>query len=45
LKALATMNAASREEVIAALAFAREGSRWAPWLDAVIATVRRAETP
>lgn len=29
----------SREEVLAALGYARDGSRWAPWIDAVIATV------
>jgi hypothetical protein len=29
------------DEVLASLEFARDGSRWAPWLDAVIATVRR----
>ena len=28
-----------REEVLAALGYARDGSRWAPWIDAVIATV------
>ncbi len=40
LKALATMNAASREEVLAALGYARDGSRWAPWIEAVEATVK-----
>lgn len=30
--------------VLAALAFAREGSRWAPWIAAVEATVRSART-
>ena len=33
---------ASPEEVLAALVFAREGSRWAPWIEAVEATVRCA---
>ena len=32
----------SREEVLAALAFVRDGSRWAPWIEAVEAAVRRA---
>lgn len=32
-------------EVLASLEFAREGSRWAPWIDAVIATVKSAKTP
>jgi hypothetical protein len=30
---------APRDEVLAALRFAADGSRWAPWIDAVIATV------
>ncbi len=30
----------SREEVLAALAFAAEGSRWAPWIEAVRASLR-----
>lgn len=37
-KALKMM--APRDEAIAALGFAAEGSRWAPWIEAVIATVK-----
>lgn len=29
------------DEVLAALAYAREGSRWAPWIEAVEATVKK----
>lgn len=34
----------SREEVLTALACAREGSRWAPWIEAVEKTVAREQT-
>ena len=30
----------SREEVLAALAFAADGSRWAPWIEAARASLR-----
>jgi hypothetical protein len=29
------------DEVLAALAYARDGSRWAPWIEAIEATVKK----
>lgn len=39
LKSLCEIGDPAPAEVLAALGYAREGSRWAPWIDAVIATV------
>ncbi len=40
LKSLCEIGDPTPAEVIAALGYARDGSRWAPWIDAAIATVR-----
>lgn len=42
-KALVTLweTGTRREEVLTALRFAADGSRWAPWIEAVVETVRR----
>ena len=34
------LRSCSASEVLAALAFARDGSRWAPWIEAVEGTVK-----
>lgn len=39
LKSLCEIGDPRPDEVLAALGYARDGSRWAPWIDAVIATV------
>ena len=39
-KALAMMGT-PRDKVLAALAFAADGSRWAPWIEAIEATVKK----
>lgn len=42
LKSLCEIGDPAPAEVLAALGYARDGSRWAPWLDAMIATVALA---
>ena len=42
LKSLCEIGDPAPAEVTAALGYAREGSRWAPWIDAAIATVALA---